>query len=306
MKKPRRGAAVFGLALACLGLATGAAALEEDYSGKPDWYVYHRGLEHFRGGRFGEALRAMKELQDPSRVTPPEVYVLIGKIYREEGENDLAERFLKRALADAPALGVPQDRYEILYLLADIHYRRKSYKNYEDVLESILSDHSLYRDERYARLREGYLRTARERGFDSFVSLYRQGDDFTRAAHLGLGVFAVRTGRDEKGALHLIFADLAAVSTLIGFQRDRDPDYVFSSLPDLLARARRLPGAEDYIEETELHKGLYYLASALHRTGGVTAARELWKTLADFGTGEWKIRSGNQLRSPQAEPLISY
>ncbi len=279
---------------------------EENYAGKPDWYVYRKGLEHYRNGDHGAALKAVKELQDPSRVIPPEAYALLGRIYREEGENDLAERYLKQALEKSGLFVVPDEKYAIQYLLADIHYQRKSYKNYENVLENILSNQATYAENRYSRLRDGYLKTAVDENFDAFVRLYRLKDDFSRPAHLGLGIFAVRTGRESKAVLHLLFANLAAVSTLIDTLKDRDPDFVFTTLRDLLEKSGRLTSAAEYVEESELHKGLYFLAAALHGSGARSAARELWEIVRDFGGGEWKVRSRNQLASPQPEPLIAY
>ena len=50
----------------------------------------------------------------------PEAQKLIGDIYKIEGEYAFAEQYYLKALENASVLDIPDERYEIIYLLADL------------------------------------------------------------------------------------------------------------------------------------------------------------------------------------------
>lgn len=282
-----------------------AGATAQTTSVRPEWFLYQKGLEFFRAGDFGNALRQMKELADAYGETA-ESNFLLGRIYEQEGEAGLAEKYYSLALEKSGSLNVPQDRYVILFRIAEINLQRKNYKKYEDVLETILADQEMYSAPRFTRLRDSYLSTALHEGFDSLANLYRIDDDFARKAHTELGILHTRTGRSSRAVLHLVFANLAVVSTLADELRHIDPSYRFSTLKDALQRIAKRPELLAYLETNEVFRSLYFLGSALFQSGSFAEAKKIWSLVSEFGDGEWKIRSRNQIIAPQPEPLIAY
>ena len=230
---------------------------------------------------------------------------LRARIYENEGELDLAEKYYLASLQRA-GFRVPDENYAVRYRLAAMYQQRKNYKKYEDILLGILANQNMYTDERYARLREAYVSTLLTQGFDSLAVLYRVSLDFAQEAHSDLGAFYCRTGRDRYALLHLAFANLAVVSTLADELKRHDPGYSYSSLQDTLQKSSARPELADFMQRSGFFRSLYFLGSSLYALGAAEEARKVWTAASHYATGEWKSRSANQLLAPRTEPLISY
>jgi tetratricopeptide (TPR) repeat protein len=270
----------------------------------PEWFYYQKSLEAFQTDNFGESLKQLKNLVDEYGESPESLH-LRARIYEQEGELDLAEKYYLEAL-EKGGFGIPDEKYAVLYRLADMYYQRKSYKKYEDVLESILSGQNMYTEQRFARVRDAYISTLLSRGFDSLALLYRVPFDFAQEAHRNLGAFYCRTGRERMALLHLAFANLAAAGTLADELKRHDPDYSFTTLEDALAKSSLRPYLTDFLRRSDFYRSLYFMASALYAQGSPREARTIWALVAEYGSGEWKTQSRNQLLAPRAEPLITY
>jgi tetratricopeptide (TPR) repeat protein len=271
----------------------------------PAWFVYEKGRESFRKGEFGEALKAVKHLTENFGEIP-EAHFLQAGIYEQEGEYLLAEKFYKRALELRRQLYVLEDRYSILYHLADIYRNQKRYKDYEGILLEILRDHEIFSAPRYSRLRDSLVRTLSGEGFDGLVLLYRIPHGFAERAHREIGLLYTRTGRTYQAVLHLSLATLSVVSALAEELKIHDPDYGYTTLKDALERSGRRAYLQDFIGDTEFFKSLYFLASSLYSQGSPAQAAAIWRIVNEYAVGELKTLSRNQLVSPKPEPLIVY
>jgi tetratricopeptide (TPR) repeat protein len=271
----------------------------------PEWFYYQQCLESFRKGDFGGSMKHLKDLTDAYGESAESQH-LLGRIYEQEGELDLAEKYYLRALERSGSLKVPDEKYEIRYRLANMYYQRKNYKKFEDTLEQILSDQSLYTEARYERIRTSYVSTLMSRGLDSLALMYRIPFDFAQEAHRELGIFYCRTGRERGALLHLAFANLALISTLSDELKRHDPDYNYISLEDALDKCSSRSYLTDFLRRGEIFRSLYFLASALYGAGVPGEARRVWTLVSEYGSGEWKTQSRNQLLAPKAEPLITY
>ena len=68
----------------------------------------------------------------------PEAQKLIGDIYKIEGEYEFAEQYYLKALENASVLDIPDERYEIIYTLADLSRLSGDYETMEIRLLNIL------------------------------------------------------------------------------------------------------------------------------------------------------------------------
>jgi tetratricopeptide (TPR) repeat protein len=270
----------------------------------PEWFFYQRSLEAFRADNFGEAMRQIKNLEEVYGESADSLHVR-ARIYEQEGETDLAERYYLAAL-ERGNFGIPDEKYVVNYRLANLYYQRKNYKKYEDVLTAIVQGQDLYMQPRYARMRDSYIAVLLRQGFDALAVLYRVPFDFAQEAHRALGVFYCRTGRDMQALLHLAFANLAVVSTLADELKRIDPDYSFTTLKDALERIRRHPELRDFLLRSDFYQSMYFLAALEYAQGLAREARMIWELVAEHGAGVWKTQSRNQLIAPKAEPLITY
>jgi tetratricopeptide (TPR) repeat protein len=250
-------------------------------------------------------MRNLKELVDAYGESAESLH-LLARVYEEEGELDLAEKYYLAALGRAGGLRVPEEMYAISYRLSELYYKRKSYKKYEDILVGLVSGQEAYTQPRYERLRGAYVSTLMSRGFDELLLMYRLSFDFAQEAHRELGAFYCRTGRARSALLHLAFSNLAVFSTLADELKAIDPEYSFTGLRDALTRAAGEPRLGEFLRSSGAFKGLYFLGSALFSLGVPQEARKIWQAAADFGAGEWRTQSRSQLLAPKAEPLITY
>ncbi|MCL1817868.1 MAG: hypothetical protein FWG35_02985, partial [Spirochaetaceae bacterium] len=191
MKKMRLNALLPLVFCVCLFLPP--QGFSQEAQPPPEWFYYQKSLEAFQSNNSGEAVRQLKNMVDTYGESAESLH-LRARIYEDEGELDLAERYYLASLQRA-GFRVPDENYAVRYRLAAMYYQRKNYKKYEDVLLGILSDQEMYTAERYARQREAYVSTLLTQGFDSLAFLYRIPLDFAQEAHGGLGAFYCRTGR---------------------------------------------------------------------------------------------------------------
>lgn len=271
----------------------------------PAWVVYERGLDAFRNRDYGEALVAVKRLTEEFGEIP-EASFLQGRIYAVEGEYALAEKFFKRALEQRRQLYVLEDRYAILYELASIYSIQKKYRDYEGILLEIVKDQDTFSSARFSRLRDSFVKTLTDEGFEALVNLYRLKNDFAQRANHDLGILYCRTGRSYQAVLHLTLACLAVTSTLADELKAHDTDYRFAGMRDLLKKSGERSYLRDFVGDTRFLEGLYYLGSSLYIHGVPSEAAFLWKIVQEFSRGDLKIQSANQLKSPRPEPLIGY
>ncbi len=261
----------------------------------------------------GEAMRLLRQAieQQPSF---PEAELAIGEIYLREGALELAKAQLQKVLRPgyAELLRIPEERFRVLYLLADIQETQEQYADMQKSLETILLDQPGYAAPEQRQFRDTFLKSYLEKGLDRTLKLYRlENGGFALAAHAKLGWFAYRTGRYEPASIrHSLFALTTIVTEAMLELRRVNPNYEYESLQDFLREAVRREAVRAYLAESGFFRIAYYLAAATHEAGHVARARQIWRVLADGGwepalIGEYAQLARRQLRSPAAEPLIN-
>jgi hypothetical protein len=199
----------------------------------PSWVLFGLGQQAYEDKRFGEAT----------------VY------FRQEAQ-------LQKALDERGLLVVPDDRYALLYALADLRLRADrgtSVEKGEAALETwreILQDDKAYRNVEESGGLEGYynalmakstivnLKTATGPGLmenlvglNRLLYLYRHPLGFSLRAHQEIAALSVTNKAYRKAVSHSLFALTGIFSTVIDQVRVLHPDYVFRSLDELFSDA---------------------------------------------------------------------
>jgi hypothetical protein len=261
----------------------------------------------------GEALRLLRRASEQQAYFP-EAELAIGEIYLREGALELAKAQFQKVLRPeyADLLRVPEERYRVLYLLADIQETQGLYADMQKSLELVLLDQPAYTAREQQRYRDTFLQSYLDRGLDRTLRLYRlENGGFALAAHAKLGWFAYRTGRYAPVSIrHSLFALTTVVTEVMLELRRVDPNYEYKSLEDFLRAAVRREAARDDLAESGFFRIVYYLAAATYEAGHAAQARRLWRVLADGGwepalIGNYAELARRQLRSPETEPLIN-
>lgn len=313
-----RGPVILCAAL-CLALfmALPAAAAPDGFLDA--WFLYEQGkakMDSPGGGQLGEALLLFAQAIDRRGGAFPEAELAIGDIYRAEGAFAMAEQQYNKAWEQRGGLEIPEEKYTVLYRLAELAEMQDKYGDMEKQLLRIVEEQPYFSAAQHASLRDALKRTYLEKGLDQAFRLYRLEDvGFAVEAHSRLGWLFYRTGRYDSGSsgavTHLLFALDIAVTEMVLELRRVEPDYVFTTLEDFLARASKRSNIAEYMRQSGFIGDLYYLAAATWATAGhPTRAAAVWRALANTRldpsiTGEFADLSRRQLRSPWVEPYLN-
>ena len=180
----------------------------------------------------------------------------------------------------------------------------------EATLLAIAAEEAEFSEPRFSRLRQAMVDAFATEGLDRTLQLYRLDSSVAVEAHVTLGWFYHRSGRDARSIPHTLFAVINIVSEVARELRSRDPEYQLPSLQALLDR----PGAFspsgatlvlDYMRDAQLPRALYYLAIAARESGMTARAAELLRALAaSENAGDYRDLARRQLQSPWVEPLL--
>jgi len=224
----------------------------------------------------------------------PEAEYWKGRIFFVEGELSLAETQYQRAYAMADSLDIPEERYTILYSLADIYELRGNLVAWENVMLRICEGLDTAID---AYLRKAMLATLVDAGFERFMTLYRLEPSYSIEANARLASFYLERGRAqalERAAITVNMILTKAIA-MIG---SRVEDYTWRGLEDFL----RLSGADRnvaaYLAEAELYARLLTLADALYIQGARAPASYLWRTIASNAIGPEAAVARSRLAAP--------
>jgi len=233
----------------------------------PSWVLFGLGQQAYEEKRFGEATVFFRQAVD-RRGIYPEAEAALARIAGQGEGLALQEAQLQKALDERGLLQVPDDRYALLYALADLRLRADagtSVEKGEAALETwreILHDDVAYRAIEESGGLDGYfnalmakasvvnLKTATGPnqtenlvGLNRLLYLYRHPLGFSLRAHQEIAALSVRNRAYKKAVGHSLFALTGILSTVIDQVRVVHPDYVFRTLDELFAD----PASEVYL-----------------------------------------------------------
>lgn len=256
--KPNQFKAVFlGLFLLTSLLAEAQQAPEPQ--SLPSWVLFGLGQQAYEEKRFGEATVYFRQAVD-RRGIYPEAEAALARIAGQGEGSALQEAQLQKALDERGLLVVPDDRYALLYALADLRLRSDagtSVEKGEAALETwreILQDDAAYRAVEESGGLDGYYNALMARasvvnlktatgpnqtenmvGLNRLLYLYRHPLGFSLRAHQEIAALSVKNKAYKKALGHSLFALTGIFSVVIDHVRVVHPDYVFRSLDELFA-----------------------------------------------------------------------
>jgi len=225
----------------------------------PSWVLFGLGQQAFEEKRFGEATVFFRQAVS-RRGIYPEAEAALARISAQGEGTALQEAQLQKALDERGLLQVPDDRYALLYSLADLRLRSDkgtSVEKGEAALETwreILHDDQPYRAVEESGGLDGYynslmakatvvnLKTASGPslsenlvGLNRLLYLYRHPLGFSLRAHQEIAALSVTNKAYKKAIGHSLFALTGIFSTVIVQVQVLHPEYVFRSLDELFS-----------------------------------------------------------------------
>ena len=138
---------------------------------EPSWIVFEKAKLAYKNGDLGQALRLFTIVNEKEG-NNPEANFWIAKIFKAEGEYDLAEKQFLKAYNNKKQLYVKSEAIEILYELKDLYFTKKNYKKYESTLIDIIKTETKSNE----NLDKNILKTFNKKGLDQLIILYRIND----------------------------------------------------------------------------------------------------------------------------------
>lgn len=245
-------------------------------------YLETYGKERFRGS-FSALLKFINQNN-----SYPEADYLIGRVYKIEGEASLATVYLKRAYEASDLLSVPAVRYDILYDLADLSEHNDDYEKY---LMDVLADDTMFTKTTFMNSMEKVIAGKDKASVERFFMLYRNESSYSLEALRKLASYyeeLANKAQDQATARTYMSKSLkcTALGTIVAVTRiqetleDRQTEYKYTTLSDLMKTASIYPDIVNWGNEKVVWEMFYNLADTAQRMGYSMFSYELFTILS--------------------------
>lgn len=212
----------------------------------------------------------------------PEAQKLIGDIYKLEGEYDFAEDYYKMALENEKVLDVPDEKYEILYMLADISRLENDENLMEIRLLNILVDDKIYNDNGFKSAIIGTVKTNNNSTVEKLFTLYRADNFYSLRAYKELAEYYHEKNESEKALLFATLFTITSFTKIYDTIKLRNFDYSYENLETFFQEASFYSDIVEWGSKNSAWKSFNVLAKYANEYGYTTFGKELLKILVQF------------------------
>lgn len=232
----------------------------------------------------------------------PEVYKLIGDIYKLEGEYKFAEDYYKKALDNSNVLNIPNDRFELLYSLAEISEINEDFKRMEIRLLNILTDDSTYKNKALSKALLNTVVSNKKDCFEKFFELYRGNNYFSLKAYSKLSDYYYSIQDYDKAFNFCALNVITSITKIQEVISSRDITFEFKNIENLLYHVQYYDDIIKWGNDNEIWSSFNLLAKITKELGNIDFTEKLLKVLAQFSPEEyWRKEAVLQLSYLSAE-----
>ena len=226
-----------------------------------DYWLGKRGARYFDDSlpKLNDYLMRLNEY--------PECDFLLAKIYRLEGEYQMAMGFLQNARAQSDLLDVPAQKSDILYETADLAKSLGDQKELEGSLLLIVADDGLYKDDASKRAMARSAALKRKDAVDYFFMLHRHSAVNSIKAYFELGELYKSQKRVRDAWNMTANGVTCALTWTLEILRDRSPEYSFDGLRDFFAECGRYQDVLEWSGKMQVWKGFFDMALSAKENG---------------------------------------
>lgn len=241
-----------------------------------DYYLKRKGIEYFDNSM----QNLLTYLQES--LLFPEAQKLIGDIYRLEGEYDFAETYYLLALENASVLDIPDQKYEILYLLAQISRLQNDFDKMEVRLLNLLVEDKNFRDKNLISSMKRTIKSSKKGTMEKFFTLYRADSYIFIDAYNQLAEFYYKNQELSKALEFACLSAITSFSKISEILEERNLDYQYSTFSKFLQEASFYDDVIEWGKTSSAWKSFNILAKYAKENECTTFARELLVSLAQF------------------------
>lgn len=220
--------------------------------------IINKWVDIFGKDFFNDSIKQLKSFL-LTRIDYPEAYFLIARIYKIEGEFDMAQTYLEKARKAQNLLEIPSQIIEIMYEMADIAEYKGDFETHEKSLLIIAKTNGRFDDQ---SLKNAILRTSKSTKDDNssrFFSLYRIDSITTLKAYSKLSEYYADAKDFNQAYLTNAYAVLIAFTHINSILEERESDYSYKDLPSFFKEIARYPDISNWCNENNIWQGFYNL-----------------------------------------------
>ena len=249
---------------------------EYETAGIINYYIKKKGRDYFEDS-VSNLLVYLENSKDF-----PEAHKIIGDIYKLEGEYRFAEDYYLMALDKADVLDIPDEKYEILYMLAEISRLEGDFEKMEIRLLNILAEDKNFKDYALKRSMIGTIRSEKKDAMAKFFNLYRADSYNCINAYNQLAEYYHDADKIEKA---LEFASLAAITSftrIIDILYSRNSVYEYENLEGFFQEASMYDDIIEWGSRNSAWKSFNILAEYSKESGYVNFSKTLLRVIARY------------------------
>ncbi|OHD14933.1 MAG: hypothetical protein A2Z96_04685 [Spirochaetes bacterium GWB1_48_6] len=209
---------------------------------QPSWVLYGKGLRAYEERVFDQALLYFRAAIKKRGIFP-EAEIMVARSLGIGGDNTIKQRQLEKAYEQKDLLDNPNDKYVILYELADLASQEvgpdgeKIKQKEKNFLLEILNDDKVFQKAESENLLGAYNKSLLDRsvqplGLDKILTLYRDKLTFSLEAHKRLARIYFDAGAYNKSLNHSLMIFISFYTELTQRYLDFDPSFKYTGLRD--------------------------------------------------------------------------
>jgi tetratricopeptide (TPR) repeat protein len=164
----------------------------------------------------------------------PEAQKLIGDIYKLEGEYDFAEEYYLKALENSVVLDIPDERYEIIYMLADLSRQKGDYDNMEIRLLNIIGKEENEQITILGRSMKNTISRDNDSAVEKYFQMYRSEHYYSLKAYYALAEYYLSLGQMDKAFTYSAIGVITGFTKIYNVISKRDIDFEYTDISSFL------------------------------------------------------------------------
>ncbi|MCF0124330.1 MAG: hypothetical protein HUJ68_00970 [Clostridia bacterium] len=241
-----------------------------------EFYLKKKGEDFFEN-----SLSFLLSYMDSIKVFP-EAQKLMGDIYKIEGEYQFAEMYYHEALKNTNVLDIPDERYVILYELADISRLQNDEAEREARLLSILTEDKVFLDKVFINSLVRVINLNKKDSHEKFFTMYRADSYYMMKAYSELAEYYQKNGCADKALTFVSLQVITGFTKILSIVEKRNINFEYNGLASVLFECALYPDIVKWGIENDLWKGFYNLAVISRENDSYLFADNLLKILAEY------------------------
>ena len=239
-----------------------------------NYYMNKMGAEYFHNSIYNLIAHIKTQIEFP------EAQKLLGDIYKIEGEYTLAESYYRKALNNFEVLDVPDEKYEILYVMSDLSRLTGDNEKMELRLLNITGKENFDRRNMILKSALNVISRNNSTSVDKLFELYRYDDYYSLKAYCLLSDYYEEAGQTEKALSFSAIAVITGFTKMEEVIKKRNLNYEYTGLKDFLIEVSHYSDLVEWGTENNIWKSFNNLYRLSNTLGYKTFAKDLLKILA--------------------------